>query len=867
MLQDDLSSPLLLCANQNTYQSTNSIRPFIQSNENPTVCNKPPNLPQCVSSHNCKVNYNRDASPVAESNSLNDAVVSTQIANLPQKNDVTISSGFDMSPSLDHDMLLSGDLYQNSCTTPTPLLSSVIASSFEILNSEYTNDITFEGYSSGNLCQKPPENSHVLYHVTMKSESNDGNLCSSVPFGGDDNRRVAENPNGCPGKYDATERFGFQLGQVCEPAKIDNNVIPSPKVQGSNSLCNMVYPVHEPSFLSMTYGNTANTAQEENVSNYILTKHESPNNVMNDETLFFNDDDISRKNIVSKYPNDQGQKSDNLISSSLTTAIVSGMEVLNSDLCNNVNDADTNLSRDSTVLGQGFEPSIPDYCINSETKYPYLLADYLNTSNDYTTFIPHNILFDNSNLHVECSYNSKNNSLNCDDYFNIDASTNQHTCYNNFDVNNEQSDVTANLLSYRVLYDCNSDIPFDIKNNVSNQQNTYTYSGKGVNQSMKFVLSPDAGSLSNSNQLNCASVYISDECVNVINTNVDVDVDIKDGAAQTENDFTSALSDVSNMSYQLLHDKIRFMSLNVGSLLSKLRFPELVNRLKHVDVACFQETHLDDLDNVEIDGFTFFAKNRQICKKKSGGIALAVRNELLQKIRIIENVSKRNKVDKSLLSHYRFVQHTVSECMIVFEVDTKNDNFVGSVVYIPPEQSPYFNRFVFDEIEETLLHIDSDKMILLGDFNARTASLDDFVTVDNDEHTLFDEPPDLMALFNVPRKRSSCDNTTNNHGNRLIDVCTSLSLNIVNGRIEPDKNKGKLTCKDTSLVDYALASPYIFPFLSFFHVGDFDKTLSDAHCPIFLTLDIDGDRSDIDINDRNDDRDANTNVTKPIWKK
>ena len=63
-------------------------------------------------------------------------------------------------------------------------------------------------------------------------------------------------------------------------------------------------------------------------------------------------------------------------------------------------------------------------------------------------------------------------------------------------------------------------------------------------------------------------------------------------------------------------------------------------------------------------------------------------------------------------------------------------------------------------------------------------------------------------------------------------------LYILNGRVGLDCNQGKLTCKDASVVDYILASPYFFPFIVNFCVDDFNRALSDSHCALFMDLDI-----------------------------
>ena len=52
-----------------------------------------------------------------------------------------------------------------------------------------------------------------------------------------------------------------------------------------------------------------------------------------------------------------------------------------------------------------------------------------------------------------------------------------------------------------------------------------------------------------------------------------------------------------------------------------------------------------------------------------------------------------------------------------------------------------------------------------------------------------------------------------------------------------DKNVSLFTCKDPSVVDCITASPCLIRSLIDFQVLDFDRILSDVHCPLFLHID------------------------------
>ena len=132
-----------------------------------------------------------------------------------------------------------------------------------------------------------------------------------------------------------------------------------------------------------------------------------------------------------------------------------------------------------------------------------------------------------------------------------------------------------------------------------------------------------------------------------------------------------------------------------------------------------------------------------------------------------------------------------------------------SIVYAPPADSPYAGPSVFDDIEETINNIKSEDenmaVFLLGDFNARTGILPDV----SHNYESGDQSVELCEIINSNSnvtKRSNKDQYVNNMGKRLIELCNSIDLHIVNGRYGPDKAIGKTTCKNASVVNYILIS-------------------------------------------------------------
>ena len=60
----------------------------------------------------------------------------------------------------------------------------------------------------------------------------------------------------------------------------------------------------------------------------------------------------------------------------------------------------------------------------------------------------------------------------------------------------------------------------------------------------------------------------------------------------------------------------------------------------------------------------------------------------------------------------------------------------------------------------------------------------------------------------------------------------------MNGRYGGDHDIGKPTCKNSSTVDYIIISENLSKIISDFDILEFDRTLSDIHCPIYASYPI-----------------------------
>ena len=92
---------------------------------------------------------------------------------------------------------------------------------------------------------------------------------------------------------------------------------------------------------------------------------------------------------------------------------------------------------------------------------------------------------------------------------------------------------------------------------------------------------------------------------------------------------------------------------------------------------------------------------------------------------------------------------------------------------------------------------------------------DDYVNVnfehgDNNIDEFIENHAGILENLNIPLKRKNIDKTKNKYGNMLLNFCKANQLFIVNSRIGDDKGIGRLTCRNSSTVDYCISSPYFF---------------------------------------------------------
>ena len=127
-------------------------------------------------------------------------------------------------------------------------------------------------------------------------------------------------------------------------------------------------------------------------------------------------------------------------------------------------------------------------------------------------------------------------------------------------------------------------------------------------------------------------------------------------------------------------------------------------------------------------------------------------------------------------------------------------------------------------------------ILLVGDFNGKTQELPDFIQYNKYDPTdrLDDAAVDDNHFHRL--RRSQDKHEPDQFGLHLLELCKAHNIQIINVRVWKDKDIGKYTTKNNSVIDYCISTPQIFKEIISFEVQDFNPVLSDVHCPIILGL-------------------------------
>jgi hypothetical protein len=265
---------------------------------------------------------------------------------------------------------------------------------------------------------------------------------------------------------------------------------------------------------------------------------------------------------------------------------------------------------------------------------------------------------------------------------------------------------------------------------------------------------------------------------------------------------------------------VKLLNLNVCGLRSKVISDDFGEYLRQFGIIFLTETKLDDVDDITIAGYEVLRKNRHHCSTHpSGGVCRLIQKDFFKFCKVLDNDHKH-----------------VLWCRIEKEFLLLDKDLICGVVYIPSENSKYSDLELFDQMENDIVKWRNDYdcyFCIAGDLNAHMGTKPDFIyevaNVDNENR----DTPDIL-----PNRSSSDNSRINNYGNRLLELCASLGIYIVNGRCGKDTDIGRNTCADRSVDDYFLMSPELFDLVRDFEVEDFNPLFSDKHNALSLVCSI-----------------------------
>lgn len=282
---------------------------------------------------------------------------------------------------------------------------------------------------------------------------------------------------------------------------------------------------------------------------------------------------------------------------------------------------------------------------------------------------------------------------------------------------------------------------------------------------------------------------------------------------------------------------------NVKGLKAKQDDVDFFNEIKDFDICVLTETWLTKI--VEFENFTSFILEASKIPGKRGRFSGGV--QILVKKNIRKSIKFEKKMDYGI---YVKIDKNVTNL---------DKNLYVCGIYLPPEESPYEIKDVFENIERDFSdYLTNGYVLAIGDMNARTANLPDFITSSKGDKIV-----DLLNSDSLidPDPRYNMDNESNKFGKKLNTLCKKSDMLLLNGRTEGDI-PGRCTYygpNGSSTIDYAFISNDILSNVLYFHVKDVKIDISD-HALIQLVF-----KADIHRESSHNKDNLNPLVQNYIW--
>ena len=298
----------------------------------------------------------------------------------------------------------------------------------------------------------------------------------------------------------------------------------------------------------------------------------------------------------------------------------------------------------------------------------------------------------------------------------------------------------------------------------------------------------------------CSSSVIGGDSDIQTNGCCEIDVCVETEASMNTGDpgtERQVCSDSAELTDKTCFKHLSFLHWNVNGLLTKLKDRELIQYISSFHFVCLVETFVDYLEPSVFSSHTVFCKPAVKLTKqgrKSGGVLCLIKHELFPYVREI-------KCDRG-----HFLCFLLDKRLFGF-----NSDVVYMCAYVPPENSPYYTAFDIDDgislLEESLadvmLSLDDVYILLCGDLNSRTANEFPISQSGND---VFTRPVEETPT------RCSEDTVLNSFGEKLLNICTTFGLNILNGVCNGDLQDRYtfISNSGNSVNDYFMVSEDLF---------------------------------------------------------
>ena len=271
-------------------------------------------------------------------------------------------------------------------------------------------------------------------------------------------------------------------------------------------------------------------------------------------------------------------------------------------------------------------------------------------------------------------------------------------------------------------------------------------------------------------------------------------------------------------------DVLKLGFWNINGLNSKVIGNKLTNqdfslKMESCNIIGLAETHSHSLtlEKLSIPGFArkhYAIRDSHYKGCGSGGIALFCRHDISKYITVVLNCNKDViwvKIAKELCGE---------------------DVYLGTIYLSPIGKKDYIVK-KFQSLSDEITQFQcKGKIILQGDFNARTSNKEDIIRPDK-----HDQDEELDGKLTLLLRNSKDIPTSDIRCEELLELCKAHKLVILNGRKTGDP-WGKITSyqwNGRAVVDYVLMSCELFDSITYFKVGDYSPWISD-HCPLLFEM-------------------------------